>query len=105
MRDLLLRPVFQEHEVFFLQPTHHASGILLQHQRIDGDKIDINLEDFYSRGLRHPVCAVWISGCYVRALGICLGSTAFRAYSSLARLARDPQRHEEESERKQDGKR
>src|SRR3979409_2328513 len=105
MSDLLLRAVFEEHEIFFLQPTHYACGILLQHQRIDGDEIDINLDDIRRRERRHPVCITWIRAYFVRVLGICLSTSAVRAYSSLARLARDPQREEEESERKQNGQR
>ena len=41
--DLLLRSIFVNQEIFFLQAPDDARGILLQHQRIDFDQINIHL--------------------------------------------------------------
>ena len=45
--DLLFDPVFVKQEIFFLQTTGDARRVLLQHQCIDFDEIDIDLHDFH----------------------------------------------------------
>ena len=44
--DLLFDPIFVKQEIFFVQTPDDARSVLLQHQRIDFDEIDIDLHDF-----------------------------------------------------------
>ncbi len=98
VRDLLFRAIFEKQEVFFLQTAHHARSFLLQHQRIDGDEIDVNLDDVCPRQRGHLVCARLVR---VRT---CLRSVVC-PNSPLARLARHQERQEKEAKRHQDCKR
>jgi hypothetical protein len=43
--DLLFDSIFVKQEVFFVQTADDARSLLLQHQRIDFDEIDIDLDD------------------------------------------------------------
>ena len=45
MGDLLFGSIFVKQEVFFVQTADDARSVLLQHQRIDFDEIDIDLDD------------------------------------------------------------
>lgn len=44
--DLLFDPIFVKQEIFFVQTADDARSVLLQHQRIDFDEIDIDLDHF-----------------------------------------------------------
>ena len=46
VRDFLLRSIFVEQEIFFLQTTDDARSVLLQHQRVNRHQIDVDLYDF-----------------------------------------------------------
>jgi hypothetical protein len=43
VRDLLSRSIFVNQEIFFIQTPDDSRSILLQHQRIDFDQINIHL--------------------------------------------------------------
>src|SRR5438270_319922 len=49
MRDLLLRSIFVKQKIFFLQTADDACSVLLQHQRVNSDQIDVYLYDFRRR--------------------------------------------------------
>jgi len=44
--DLLFDSIFVKQEIFFVQTADDARSVFLQHQRIDFDEIDIDLDDF-----------------------------------------------------------
>jgi hypothetical protein len=49
--DLLFDSIFVKQEIFFVQTADDARTVFLQHQRVDFDEIDIDLDDFRcSRG-------------------------------------------------------
>src|SRR5258708_23370487 len=90
VRDLLLSSIFAQHEIFFLQSAHHPGGVLLQHQRIDSDKIDVNLDDIVRLVAREHTRR----GRVVRIL--CGRRIVAPAYPSLSVLTPDSKRQKEE---------
>src|SRR5690349_8535175 len=63
MRDRLRHAVFRNDEIFARQIADNSRGLFLQHERIDGDEIDVSLDCY---GFDFRLSAAWSNGALSR---------------------------------------